>query len=109
MELRFGLPLQEDHGEEEGLGEVGGETHLRLSAAWYNTVDDVERLVDLLGLEPAMRKRLSIPFREVSVQVPVLMDDGLTPARVARWDSIEDQYGARRHAMSGPTPVATVD
>ncbi|HJR37936.1 MAG TPA: aminotransferase class V-fold PLP-dependent enzyme [Nocardioidaceae bacterium] len=31
------------------LGEVDGETHLRLSAAWYNTVDDVERLVDLLG------------------------------------------------------------
>ncbi len=31
---------------------------------------------------------------------PVLLDDGITPARVARWDSIEDQYGARKHAMS---------
>ena len=31
---------------------------------------------------------------------PVLMDDGLTPSRVARWDSIEDQYGARQHAMT---------
>ncbi|MCQ0092725.1 transcription-repair coupling factor [Roseovarius sp. M141] len=31
---------------------------------------------------------------------PVLLDDAVTPARVARWDSIEDQYGARQHAMT---------
>ncbi|MCR8547208.1 transcription-repair coupling factor [Salipiger sp. P9] len=30
---------------------------------------------------------------------PVLMDDQLTPARLARWDSIADQYETRRHAM----------
>ncbi|HET6625176.1 MAG TPA: aminotransferase class V-fold PLP-dependent enzyme [Nocardioidaceae bacterium] len=30
------------------LGRPGGHAHLRLSAAWYNTDDDVERLVDLL-------------------------------------------------------------
>jgi glutamate dehydrogenase (NAD(P)+) len=40
------------------------------------TNNQFEAAADLLGLEPAMRKRLSLPFREVAVQVPVLMDDG---------------------------------
>ncbi|HEY0673077.1 MAG TPA: Glu/Leu/Phe/Val dehydrogenase dimerization domain-containing protein [Longimicrobiales bacterium] len=40
------------------------------------THNQFEAAADLLGLEPAMRKRLSLPFREVAVQVPVLMDDG---------------------------------
>ena len=31
---------------------------------------------------------------------PVMMDDQLTPARLARWESIEDQYDTRRHAMT---------
>jgi glutamate dehydrogenase (NAD(P)+) len=31
---------------------------------------------DLLGLPSSMRKRLCTPFREVTVQVPVLMDNG---------------------------------
>ncbi|MGH7447373.1 MAG: Glu/Leu/Phe/Val family dehydrogenase, partial [Longimicrobiales bacterium] len=31
---------------------------------------------DLLGLPASMRKRLCTPFREVTVQVPVLMDNG---------------------------------
>lgn len=31
---------------------------------------------------------------------PVVMDDALTPARLARWDSIADQHDARRHALS---------
>ncbi|MFD0857919.1 transcription-repair coupling factor [Roseovarius aquimarinus] len=31
---------------------------------------------------------------------PVLMDDGIIPARVARWEGIEDQYETRRLAMS---------
>ncbi|WP_226623689.1 transcription-repair coupling factor [Alloyangia pacifica] len=31
---------------------------------------------------------------------PVLLDDQITPARIARWESIEDQYGTRRHAMT---------
>lgn len=30
----------------------------------------------------------------------VLLDDQLTPSRLSRWDSIADQYEARRHAMS---------
>ena len=40
------------------------------------THNQFEAAADLLGLDPAMRKRLSIPFRETTVQVPVLMDDG---------------------------------
>jgi glutamate dehydrogenase (NAD(P)+) len=47
--------------------------HLAVGEITHN---QFEAAADLLGLEPAMRKRLSIPFREVSVQVPVLMDDG---------------------------------
>jgi glutamate dehydrogenase (NAD(P)+) len=35
-----------------------------------------EAAADLLGLNRSMRTRLSVPFREVTVQVPVLMDDG---------------------------------
>ncbi len=31
---------------------------------------------------------------------PVLLDDAVTPARLARWDSIEDQYEARKHALT---------
>src|SRR5690554_3875435 len=33
-------------------------------------------------------------------EAPVLLDDTVTPLRVARWENIEDQYGARKHAMS---------
>lgn len=40
------------------------------------THNQFETAADLLGLDAAMRTRLSVPFREVSVQVPVLMDDG---------------------------------
>lgn len=47
--------------------------HLAVGEITHN---QFEAAADLLGLEPAMRKRLAIPFREVSVQVPVLMDDG---------------------------------
>jgi glutamate dehydrogenase (NAD(P)+) len=35
-----------------------------------------EAAADLLGLGRSMRTRLSVPFREITVQVPVLMDDG---------------------------------
>ena len=47
--------------------------HLAVGEITHN---QFEAAADLLGLEPAMRKRLSLPFREVAVQVPVLMDDG---------------------------------
>src|SRR5688500_560575 len=47
--------------------------HLRVGDITHN---QFETAADLLGLSPEMRKRLSIPFREIAVQVPVLMDDG---------------------------------
>ncbi|SMX44918.1 transcription-repair coupling factor [Maliponia aquimaris] len=31
---------------------------------------------------------------------PVCLDDQLTPSRLSRWDSIADQYDARRHALN---------
>jgi glutamate dehydrogenase (NAD(P)+) len=40
------------------------------------TTNQFDRAADLLALSPAMRKRLCTPFREVTVQVPVLMDNG---------------------------------
>ncbi|HSL70178.1 MAG TPA: Glu/Leu/Phe/Val dehydrogenase dimerization domain-containing protein, partial [Longimicrobiales bacterium] len=40
------------------------------------TTNQFDRAADLLGLDGSMRKRLSLPFREVTVQVPVLMDNG---------------------------------
>jgi glutamate dehydrogenase (NAD(P)+) len=47
--------------------------HLAVGAI---TSNQFEAAADLLGLQPAMRKRLAIPFREIAVQVPVPMDDG---------------------------------
>jgi isopenicillin-N epimerase len=38
-----------DHGVWTWVGAVADEVHLRVSAGWYNTVDDVETLMDLLG------------------------------------------------------------
>ena len=33
-------------------------------------------------------------------KVTVTLDDQMTPMRIARWDSIADQYGTRMHALS---------
>ena len=33
-------------------------------------------------------------------QATVTLDDQMTPMRLARWDSIKDQYGTRMHALS---------
>ena len=44
--------------------------------------DDLETLFDYLG------------------KMPVMLDDQSTPSRIARWDSIADQYGTRMHALS---------
>jgi len=41
-------------------------------------------------------------------QAPVLMDDQLTPARLARWESIEDQYETRKHALSQKKTMGSV-
>ncbi|MDC0656749.1 transcription-repair coupling factor [Leisingera sp. SS27] len=41
-------------------------------------------------------------------QATVTLDDQLTPARLARWDSIEDQYGTRKHALEQKGRIDTV-
>ena len=50
-----------------------GTTHMAAEAI---TSNQFERAADLLNLSPSMRRRLCTPFREVTVQVPVLMDNG---------------------------------
>lgn len=45
-------------------------------AAEEITTNQFDRAADLLGLSRSMRQRLCTPFREVTVQVPVLMDNG---------------------------------
>jgi glutamate dehydrogenase (NAD(P)+) len=40
------------------------------------TTNQFDAAADLLGLPASMRKRLCTPFREVTVQVPVLLDNG---------------------------------
>ncbi|MBI4408945.1 MAG: glutamate dehydrogenase, partial [Gemmatimonadetes bacterium] len=54
-----------------------------------------ESAADLLGLSEAMRQRLRIPFREIGVQVPVLMDDGRTEVFVG--------YRVQHNGARGPT------
>ena len=38
----------------------------------------------------------------------ITLDDQVTPARLARWDSVKDQYEARRHALTQKTRGDTV-
>lgn len=45
-------------------------------AARTNTMDLFERTADHIDLDPALRATLAVPEREVSVRVPVRMDDG---------------------------------
>ena len=59
------------------------------------TDNQFQQAADLLGLDASMRKRLSTPFREVTVQVPVLMDDG----RV----EIYAGYRVQHNGSRGPT------
>jgi glutamate dehydrogenase (NAD(P)+) len=40
------------------------------------TTNQFDAAADLLGLTRPMRQRLCLPFREITVQVPVLMDNG---------------------------------
>ncbi|MDJ0820900.1 MAG: transcription-repair coupling factor [Paracoccaceae bacterium] len=56
---------------------------------------------------PFFHDRLETLF-DFLPDAPVLMDDQLTPARLARWDSITDQYEARQHAMAQKSRVDTV-
>jgi transcription-repair coupling factor (superfamily II helicase) len=48
---------------------------------------------------PFFHERLDTLF-DYLPEVPVIFDEQLTPARLARWDSILDQYGTRQHALS---------
>ncbi|WP_027243847.1 transcription-repair coupling factor [Leisingera daeponensis] len=41
-------------------------------------------------------------------QASVTLDDQVTPSRLARWDSIEDQYQTRKHAMTQKGRIDTV-
>lgn len=52
---------------------------------------------DALGLDHLMKKRLSIPFREISVQIPVRMDDG----RVEVFVGYRVQYNGARGPYKG--------
>lgn len=56
---------------------------------------------------PFFHERLETLF-DYLPDAPVLMDDQLTPARLARWESIEDQYGTRKHAASQKKRMDTV-
>ncbi|MCG6903058.1 MAG: transcription-repair coupling factor [Rhodobacter sp.] len=47
---------------------------------------------------PFFHDRLETLF-DFLPDAPVCLDDQMTPARLARWTSIEDQYDTRRHAL----------
>ncbi len=65
-----------------------------------------EAAADLLGLTTSMRTILRVPFREVAVQVPVLMDDG----RVECFMGYRVQHnGARGPTKGGIRYHRTVD
>ncbi|MGQ0815194.1 MAG: Glu/Leu/Phe/Val family dehydrogenase [Gemmatimonadota bacterium] len=59
------------------------------------TLNQFDHAADLLGLSAAMRKRLSVPFREIAVQVPVLMDDGRVEVFMG--------YRVQHNGSRGPT------
>ncbi|MBO9464747.1 transcription-repair coupling factor [Tropicibacter sp. R15_0] len=40
--------------------------------------------------------------------VPVVMDDQLTPSRLSRWESIQDQYETRTHALTQKKTMGSV-
>ncbi|MBS0122754.1 transcription-repair coupling factor [Thetidibacter halocola] len=56
---------------------------------------------------PFFHERMETLF-DYLPDAPVLMDDQLTPARLARWDSIADQYETRRLAMAQKKTMGSV-
>ena len=56
---------------------------------------------------PFFHARLETIF-DFLPQASVMQDDAVTPARLARWDSIADQYDARREAMTARGRLDTV-
>lgn len=59
------------------------------------TTNQFDAAADLLGLPQSMRDRLCIPFREVTVQVPVLMDNGEVKVFIG--------YRVQHNGARGPT------
>jgi glutamate dehydrogenase (NAD(P)+) len=55
---------------------VNGPAATRPMVAEDIATNQFDAAADLLGLPQSMRRRLCLPFREVTVQVPVLMDNG---------------------------------
>ena len=56
---------------------------------------------------PFFHDRMETLF-DYMTDASVMLDDQLTPARLSRWESIEDQYEARREAMSAKGRLDTV-
>ncbi|MDU8913121.1 transcription-repair coupling factor [Aestuariicoccus sp. MJ-SS9] len=56
---------------------------------------------------PFFHERLETLF-DYLPGVPVLLDDQSTPSRLARWDSIADQYDTRKHAMTQKNRMGSV-
>jgi glutamate dehydrogenase (NAD(P)+) len=70
------------------------------------TTNQFDAAAELLGLAPEMRVRLCTPFREITVQIPVLMDDG----RVQVFMGHRVQHnGARGPTKGGVRYHPTVD
>ncbi len=62
------------------------------------------------GLEhwlPFFHERLETLF-DYLPGASICLDDQVTPARLARWESIEDQYDTRRHALEQKNRIDTV-
>lgn len=70
------------------------------------TTNQLEAAANLLQLSPEMRLRLRTPFREITVQVPVLMDDG--SVRVYIGHRVQHN-GARGPTKGGVRYHPTVD
>ncbi|HEU5208791.1 MAG TPA: Glu/Leu/Phe/Val dehydrogenase dimerization domain-containing protein [Longimicrobiales bacterium] len=70
------------------------------------TTNQLEAAANLLQLSPEMRLRLRTPFREITVQVPVLMDDG--SVRVCIGHRVQHN-GARGPTKGGVRYHPTVD
>ena len=60
-------------------------------------INQFDRAADLIGLEDHLRKILSFPFRSVSVELPVRMDDG----HVAVFNAYRVQHNGARGPCKG--------
>ncbi|WP_299928429.1 transcription-repair coupling factor [uncultured Pelagimonas sp.] len=56
---------------------------------------------------PFFHERLETLF-DYLPGVPLLLDDQMTPSRLSRWESIEDQYETRAHALTQKKTMGSV-